>query len=129
MGPEHPLCLAMLSHQARARLQSGDGAGAAASAAELVSRAGRALPEQDPAQADYRRLWGEALLQSGDAAEAERVLRETFDMLDDGTEPERRTKTAALLAEACEALGRSDDAARWRVVAEAPAGEPVASGG
>jgi len=130
MGPDHPLALAMLSHLARARLGVGEARGASEVAAELVLRADRSLPADGAARADHRRLWGETLLRAGDAAQAERVLGEAYELYRAGVgAPGDAPKAAALLAEACDALGRGDEADRWRVQAAADEPEAPASGG
>ena len=124
LGREHPLALAMLSSLVGARLALGEPAAAATVAADLVARADKVFPAGHGDLVSHRRLWGEALLRSGEPARAEEVLREAIGMLDTGPEIDTasRRKTAALLAEACEAVGKAEEAANWRAVADIPEG-------
>ncbi|MBK7403674.1 MAG: serine/threonine protein kinase [Phycisphaerales bacterium] len=125
LGREHPLTLAVMSHLVRADLALGDAAGACLRAEDLVARADRSLPAQHADRVKHRRLWGEALLKSGQAEHAEAVLREAFEM--EGDDSSSKGDTAALLAQACDALGKPDEAARWRQAA--PPAAPAPDGG
>jgi serine/threonine protein kinase/tetratricopeptide (TPR) repeat protein len=122
LGAEHPLVLAMLSYLTGIDLGLGEPARAAVTAADLVARADRGLRPDHPDRAKHRRLWGETLLEAGDAAGAEVVLLEAYEMHERGMVrgPADPAKAAALLARACEALGREDDARRWRDLAALP---------
>ena len=122
LGVEHPLTLAMLSFIAGSSLEIGAHEEAAAYAEELVVRADRALPGGHAQLASHRRLLAKALLGQGQAALAEAVLLEAFEIDGAGRSDAGREKTAALLAEACAALSRGADAARWR--AWAPVSDP-----
>jgi tetratricopeptide (TPR) repeat protein len=129
LGPDHPLSFSVLAHLAKAHLAVGDAAPALVVAADLAARAARTLPGNSPELAHHRRLWGEALLRTGDAAAAEPILlqaQEGYELAgsNDGA---GRARVLELLAEACEALGRSDEAERWRLQAAgtaAPAAKP-----
>ncbi|HZW11049.1 MAG TPA: serine/threonine-protein kinase [Phycisphaerales bacterium] len=131
VGPEHPLSLALWANLTKGYLALGDSGAALGAARALVERAEGKLAEDSAELAYYRRHLGEALLGAGDPEGAEVVLRRVLTSYEGATggESEGRTRTLGLLAEACDALGRADDAARWRRLAAAHADAPGEPGG
>lgn len=114
--PDHPNTLALLANAAMYFSSNGDYRRAADLGDQAVAACRRIRPDAPGLLAELLRRTGTYQLQSGNAVKARETLLDSYRIAEslDPSEPDLVASVRSALAEACESLGRMQEAAEWR---------------
>ncbi len=116
LGPDHPNTLSGLGQLGRLFIKQSRWSEANRLMTEAVERSARVRGNDHTATATYRYRLGITELKLGRVADAETTLLAAYHVIHDkhGTDFVWAKRTATAIIDVYEAMGRSDEAARWR---------------